>query len=378
MRGKVYSSVVLSALGVLGGFWLLARQDKLQTSMMSLRAQTFESADRQRFNELAALARDRALEYDRMLSQENLSDGLVVGRNLQTGKATSACDSLLFSSLRFVALKKLGADEKAQDAFDIVARENYWRGRWIRHPDCRRKSTSRDMIVGLMAAMTMEPSGHEDAFAKLLGVVARTGGSVDDGPFYVSRLTPGLLEMLKQMATVRGYSFEALPASMKVGFSTVEFDSWKAAPGFRAHLNALTLWIELELLSRHPEMSIRSLSAVMDQFSPSWGLGFQVQRRMFAADSLYKVDKENMFFEYLRLRAAGALSFRERARLLAELLESRAFPADRLPQDCDRGADYMWQRHSIEYRGKSSCHEQFPGVDFMFMVGLLTADVAGR
>lgn len=378
MRKKVYSAVVSGALGLLGLFLLLSRQDALESSMIRLRAQAFEAESEHRYQALASLARARALKYDEWLSRDYLSKGLVIGRNLSTHAVTNVCDSLLFSSLRYVALKKLGAEEEAEKAFQTIARENYANGRWIRHPDCKRKAASRDMIVGLMAALTMEPSGHNEAFAKLMGVVARTGGSVDDGPFYVSRLSPGLSELLKQMALVRSYPEASLPSPLKVGFSTVEFDSWIAEPGFRAHLNAMTLWIELELLQKHPELQIRSLSAVLDQISPEWGLGFQTQRRAFAANELYNTDPENLFFEYLRLRTAGALTFANRARMLDALLASPLFPQGHLPRDCDRGADYLWQRHSREYRPKAKCHEGFAGVDFLFMASLLTEAPATR
>lgn len=376
MRGKVYSALLCGTTLGLIAFWLLGRQDALQSSLLSLRAQSFDEASEAEYRELARLAKERALLYETLLEAQNLSSGLVVGRDLRSGAPTSVCDSLLFSSLRFVALEKLGEHEKAAEAFAEIDRHNYWKGRFIRHPDCRRKSSSRDMIVGLMAALTLEPSEHNETFAKLMGIISRTGGLVDDGPFYVSRLTPGLLELLKLMAIVRDYPVEAWPPSLRLGFSTVEFDSWVAAPGFRAHLNAMTLWVELEILKKHPdaELQMRSLSAVLDQFSPSWGLGFQMQRRHFAANSLYELDADNLFFDYLRLRTAGALSYRERSRLLRTLLSQKAFPEDRLPRDCDRAADYMWQRHSVEYKPKKVCHEQFAGVDFLFLAGLLIAE----
>ncbi|MES2745448.1 MAG: hypothetical protein V4655_08470 [Bdellovibrionota bacterium] len=374
MRKKVYSAVLAGAVALAGIYHLFLRQELLSASLIKLRAQSFEAESEHRYRDLASLARNRARLYNEWINDTHLYKGLVVGKDLSTGRATSVCDSLLFSSLRYASLKKLGSDEEADKAWQAIAKNNYADGRWVRHPDCKRKSSSRDMIVGLMAALSQEPKGHDEAFAKLMGIIARTGGSVDDGPFYVSRLSPGLGELLKQMALVRGYPKESLPSALKVGFSTVEFDTWIAEPGFRAHLNAMTLWIELELISRHPDLEFRSLSAILDEISPDLGFGFQTQRRAFAAGELYNLDPENLFFEYLRLRTAGALTFATRARLLEKLLAMPAFPRDRLPQDCDRRADYLWQRGSREYAGRTTCHEQFAGIDFLWMTALLTEE----
>ena len=382
MRKKIYSSVLGGALALIAGYLLLLRQERLDTSLVKLRAQAFEAESEYRYLGLARIARARAFQYDEWIHRDHLLKGLVVGRDLGTRAPTSVCDSLLFSSLRFTALSKMGAEKEAARAFAAIAKENYKQRRWIRHPDCTRKSSSRDMIVGLMAALGQEPKGHNEAFAKLMAIIARTGGSVDNGPFYVSRLSPGLSELLKHMALVRGYPEEALPPALRVGFSTVEFDSWIAEPGFRAHLNAMTLWIELDLMEKHPELQIRSLSGLLDKFSPAWGFGFQAQRRAFVASELYQMDPDNLFFEYLRLRTAGALSYAMRAKLLESLLTSKAFPTDRLPQNCDRKADYLWQRSSREYAPMIHCHEAFPGVDFLWMTALLTevpeAKIASR
>ncbi len=180
-----------------------------------------------------------------------------------------------------------------------------------------------------------------------------------------------MAELLRQMALLREYPEEALPPALKVGFATVEFDSWIANPGFRSHLNALTLWIELDLVQQHPELAIRSVSEILDTVTQEGGLSFGEQRRAFAAEALYRLDPDNLFFEYLWLRAAGALTATQRLRMLEKLLASPAFPAERLPRDCDRKADYLWQRSSNEYVGTVECREAFPGVDFTFMLSLL-------
>lgn len=373
MRFKVYIFVLVGILILSGGFSLLREQEKLSQSVFSLRAASFESKAKERFVELSLYARARAAQYNEWIEESMLHKGLVVGRDLESGAPTSVCDSLLFSSLRFVALKKLGFEAEAEKAFQTIERENYFGGRYIRHPDCKRKSSSRDMIVGLMAALNQEPEGHLEAFEKLIAIIKRTGGSVDDGPFYVSRLSPGLSELLRHMAHIRNYPVAALPSPLNVGFSTLEIDSWLANPGFRSHLNAMTLWIELDLIAKHPELEIRSVAELLDGVSTGFGFGFQAHRRAFAAESLYKLDPSNLFFEYLRLRAAGALTYAERVRLLERVLDARAFPLEQLPRDCDRRADYLWQRYSLEYAGSGEavCHERFPGVDFLWIIAVL-------
>jgi hypothetical protein len=374
MRSGIYSVILAVIVALLGFFAFLRQQELFVTSIATLRAKAFDAKSEVEYREKADLARARALVYNQWINQNHLFKGLVVGRDLSNARPTSVCDSLLFSSLRYAALHKLGEEKEAEKAFQAIIKTNYAGGRWIRHPDCRRKASSRDMIVGLMAALSQEPLGHTEAFARLMDIVARTGGSVDDGPFYVSRLSPGLGELLRQMALVRGYPAKGLPAALKVGFSTVEFDTLIVEPGFRAHLNGLTLWIELELASRYPGLEFRSVSAALDNVSPDLGFAFQSQRRVFAAHELFHLDPDNIFFEYLLLRTAGALTWANRARLLDRLLTMSAFPLDHLPRDCDRRADYLWQRASREYSGTSKCHEQFAGVDFLWMTALLTQE----
>jgi len=374
MNLKVHCSFLLGSLLLFASLTVFRAQKDLQSSIVHLRAAALEGRSHDEYRDLAAIARQRAQAYEQAIAAKHLYRGMIVSRHSADGSPSSVCDSLLFSSLYFVALHKLGSDAAAARAWESIVDKGYQNGRWIRHPDCKRKSSSRDMIVGLMAALSQEPKGHEQQFARLLGVIARTGGSVDDGPFYVSRLSPGMGELLKHMAASRGWPEGQVPAPVRVGFSTVEFDTWIAAPGFGAHLNALSLWIELELLDRHPELKIRSLSGLMDQFSPAWStaVSFAAQRRAFAANELHRLDPENLFFEYLQLRTAGALSYAAKARLLSRLLALPQFPAGRLPKDCDRKADYMWQRSSAEYQPKKKCGETFHGVDFLWMVALLT------
>ncbi len=350
-------------------------QRELSSHVTRLRAQSLhETSDDESFKVLSAVARERAMLYEQAIVKDHLDQGLVVNRNLADGRAESLCDSLFFSSLRFTALHKLGWSDEANEAWSHVLLETYDRGRFIRHPKCRRKSASRDQIIGLTVALTQEPLQHRLELERILQIIERTGGSIDDGPFYVSRLSPGIGENLRQLAIARGWRPEHLPKVVRDGFSTVEFDTWMGTPGYVAHLSALMLWIELELIDQHPHLEVHSINGFMDDFAPDWAASFSAQRRAWVAAELYRADPDNLFFEYLNLRAAGALTKNARARLLEKLLAMPEFPVGRLPQNCDRHADYLWQRASIEYQGDGECRESFSGVDFLWMTALLVAE----
>ncbi|MBC7660030.1 MAG: hypothetical protein H7249_10005 [Chitinophagaceae bacterium] len=372
MRKKVYSLVLLGTFTA-GG--LIAGLSMLECSLHYLEAKAPAARVQSHADwpSLVHLARERAWLYEQAIERDHLSQGMVVNRSIR-GKIEGACDSLMFSSLRTVALFKLGQDVEADRAWSHIAQKAYDKRRWVRHPDCKWQASSRDMIVGLMAALSQEPVGFADSFVRLLNVIERTGGSIDDGPFYVSRVSPGMAEILKNMAIAQGYREEQLPTVIRMGFVTLEFDTLVVTPGYRAHLNALMLWIELELIQRHPELEMRSLSGLLDGINSDWGSTFTARRRAFAAEQLFKLDPKNIFFEYLYLRTAGILTRTAKAELLQRLLAMPQFPEGRLPNDCDRPADYLWQRRSTEYERVKACRTVaiFHGVDFLWMVALLT------
>lgn len=323
-----------------------------------------------RYEELALAARERAVLYEEMIEAQQLENGMVVSRR-DDGRADAVCDSLLFSSLRYTALVKLGWHDKAERAWRAIVGAAYQNGRWVRHPQCRKKVTSRDMIFGLVTALSQDPPEAATHLAQLLRIIDETDGSVDPGPFYVSRLSPGLGELIKQMSLAHGWKQGALPGEVRIAFSTLELDTWLGSPGFVSHLSGLMLWNELELLQRQRE--VRSLTQLI---AGVWPLDLAQLRLQWAGQKLAETDPENLFFVWLKFRSAGALSQRVKVELLGRLLSLPAFPEDRLPQNCDRRADYLWQRGSVEYKPLpgEACHETFPGIDFLWMVALLTGE----
>jgi hypothetical protein len=333
-------------------------------------------------HELAYLeerTRQRALAYEKMISDEHLDHGMVVNREAD-GDRSDECDSLLFSSLRYVALKKMGLDADADAAWGAI-RASRSGGKWFRHPQCAHKSTSRDMIIGVLAALTQRPEGYREMLSELMVYLGEHGGYVGDGPFYVSYLSPGLAEILRHFARLEGIPDDELPPVVRYGFSTMELDTYMSRIGFQSHLLALVLWIEQELKrievaeAKHGE-EVRALPLTLERFTRAlWGVKVGEQRWPWLAQRLVDRDAKNLFFRWLRLSAADALSSRARLVMLRELDAMQQFPESRLPDSCDRRADYMWQRSSGEYaaRSKGVCLRRFSGVDYLWMASLLTA-----
>lgn len=316
---------------------------------------------------------EKARSYERQIQKSHLLLGMVVNRD-QDGGPVDVCDSLLFSSLRFVALSKLGMRDEAAKAWTAIegSQDN---GRWFRHPRCK-TATSRDMILGVAAALTQWPANHEAHLRRLIGAITRMNGSVDQGPFYVSYLSPGMAEILHLLALRSGLPEESLPSQVKRGFSTLELDAAVLTPGYRSHLVALTTWTELELESnsgskvRSPHLHYGPLGKIFAAKS------LRDRRLEWATDRLVEIDSHNIFYRWVRLKAAGALSAGARVKLLEELLAMPQFP-EHLPWDCDRRADYLWQRDSVEYGPRAGgCTYQYSGVDFLWMASLLIADPA--
>lgn len=328
--------------------------------------------------ELAVLeerTRSRALRYEELIRASSTFKGMVVTRE-HDGRVGDLCDSLLFSSIRYVSLRKLGLEQEAADAWSWIVKSREG-GKWFRHPHCATKSTSRDMIVGLMAALTQRPEGYREILHELIAYVGDNSGYVGDGPFYVSYLSPGLAEVLRHFARIEGIPEESLPSTIRYGFSTMEFDTYLSRVGFQSHLISMVLWIEMELNRLEASaIKIRGIPMPLDRLSRAlWGVKVFEERWAWQAQRLVDRDPPNLFFRWLRLKSADALSAKARLTMLRELDSMMQFPEYELPQNCTRKADYLWQRASREYRAlkHQNCTRRFSGVDYLWMASVLTA-----
>ena len=322
--------------------------------------------------ELVAEAQARFISYNDQIKQGHLLAGMVVNRD-QEGHPVDVCDSLLFSSLRYVALAKMKLGNDAQEAWEAIEKSQE-DGRWFRHPRCK-AATSRDMVLGVLAALTQWPARQEQHLGSLINTVGKLNGFVDKGPFYVSYLSPGMGEIVRQLALRSGLRDDVLPPEVRRGFSTVELDAAVLSSGYRSHLVALTAWTEMELQAKNAGMKVRSPHLHFGPLGRLFAAKSIRERRLeWATSRLVEIDPQNIFYRWLRLKAAGALSEGARVKLLEELLAMPQFPRH-LPWDCDRRADYLWQRDSSEFApAKGACNYQYSGVDFLWMSSLIVSD----
>lgn len=337
-----------------------------------LKVQTYDIA-----NEMKWEALQRIDTYEQLIKKNYLIDGMLVNRSID-GTPIDHCDSLLFSSLRFIALKKLGRIDDANAAWTAIAKSRD-KGKWFRHPQCK-NATSRDMILGVVAALTQKPSDTKAIITDLLLEIGQNGGFFANGPFYVSFISPGLAFLLYQISQVNAISMHNFPSLVEYSFSTVEWDSLTSVRGYRSHLIALATWVELELSKSSPvqrsDLNSRAVIASLAPIlSPFTNEPIISQRLQWVAYNLSILDRDNLFFVWLRLKASGLLNDATRLKLLERLLAMPQFPRDGLPSNCTRQADYLWQRNSKEYyRGNENCTKTFNGVDFIWMASLLLDD----
>jgi len=323
---------------------------------------------------LEALRRVRI--YEEKIERTHLVDGMVVNLSAN-GEMMDQCDSLLFSSLRYVSLIKLGIHPQAEEAWQAIERSQEG-GQWLRHPRCP-NSTSRDMILGLLIAFSQEPAGFNEHLTTLMRLVDGNDGFFGSGPIYVSYLSPGLARFVAILAERHNHKATPIPEIIRAGYSTAELEVLVIERGFESHLGALTAWLELELTAKIPlDMATSgAVTSFVDQIvSPFASVSLGGQRLDWITDRLITADPSNLFFRYLRLRAAGALTVTARMRMLNELLEMPHFPKDRLPMNCDRHADYLWQRaNRLPNQLLVRCQEEFNGTDFLWMVALLLEEL---
>jgi hypothetical protein len=321
----------------------------------------------------------RAALYDELIQRDMLLDGMVVHLGAG-GEPKGICDSLMFSSIRFYALNKLGFKNSAQKAWQgIIASRSG--GQWLRHPRCT-KSLSRDMIMGVLVALRGDPEEGDAVFRSMLAKIDRNGGFAGDGPFYVSWLSPGIASLLRMEAERRQVPFSEWPWVLKHSFSSIEFDAMFLDEGYVSHLAGIGLWLEVSQPKDAAGFNPRSFfGRVARSLSGESSLDTKIdtQRRQWISGRLRSISSSNLFFEWLELNSSGDLNSKSEARLLSALLSMPQFPKTHLPQDCNRDADYLWQRREAEaIPAVEKCGETWSGVDFLWMASLLGvhADVA--
>ena len=317
-------------------------------------------------------ALSRAALYDSLIHRDMLLDGMVIHRGLG-GEPKGVCDSLMFSSLRFYALTKLGFHESADEAWTGILGSRSG-AQWLRHPQCA-KSLSRDMIMGVLVALRANPEGGDTVFRSMLAEIDRNGGFAGDGPFYVSWLSPGISSLLRMEAERRNVPFSEWPWVLKHSFSSIEYDAMFIEEGYVSHLAAIGLWLELDQPKNAVRFNPRSLlGRVGRAISGESDLDttFDIQRRQWITGRLRTISGSNLFFEWLDNKSSGRDGEDSEARLLSALLSMPQFPKTRLPKDCDTDADYMWQRREGEsIPVVRQCGETWSGVDFLWMAAIL-------
>lgn len=324
-------------------------------------------------------ALSRAALYDDLIRHNMLVDKMVVNRG-PNGEAEGLCDSLLFSSLRFYALTELGFKDSATEAWKgiIGSRDG---AIWHRHPRCK-KSLSRDMIMGVMVALRANPENGTPLFRSMLSEIDRNGGFVGDGPFYVSWLSPGIAGLLRMEAERRNVPFQEWPWILKQSFSSIEYDAMFLGEGYVSHLAALGLWLEIENSKVSSGFNPRSLLGSIERFARGdhdLDTAMDSQRRKWIAGRLRSLNGTNLFYEWLDQETFGSLNLESEERLLSKLLSMPQFPRTRLPMECDRSADYLWQRREGESTSSSkACNRTYNGVDFLWMAAVLGAGSASE
>ena len=237
------------------------------------------------------------------------------------------------------------------------------------------------MVLGFLAALSAKPIDGKLLLIKLMQIIEKNSGFFSNEKTHYSFLTPQIAQASRQVASLYNLSDSNLPMRVSEGFSTHELDSLLTDGGYKSHLIALSIWLELEILensfvhskpvpSRSMIQTIEKLGGDMTDHQ------LEFERLQFVAQRLVEVDQSNLFFRWLRLKTANALTLNSAQRLLFELLNMPQFPKGSLPMDCDRSADYVWMRHTEESLTHSpNCNRSYHGVDFLWMTSLLIEDL---
>lgn len=333
-----------------------------------------EGVTKETLHRLRREALSRAALYDEFIKQRMLLDGMVINRNSR-GEPEGVCDSLLFSSLRFYSLKRLGFEESAQNAWRSVLGSRSG-AQWQRHPQCS-KSLSRDMLMGVLVALRADPDYGTSVFRSMLAEIGRQNGFIDDGPIYVSWLSPGIAGLVRMEAERRNVPYAEWPWVLKQSFSSIEYDSIFLKEGYQSHLAGLGLWLELQHKNDTDWFNPRSLLGLVGRLVGErevFDTSFDERRRQWIANRLSSLSGANLFFDWLEYKVNGIYDVNAEIKLLSELLSMPQFPTVRLPMNCDRAADYIWQRRDKEAIPVArQCSRTYAGVDFLWMAAILGA-----
>ena len=211
----------------------------------------------------------------------------------------------------------------------------------------------------------------------MLAEIDRQRGFIGDGPFYVSWLSPGVAGLVRMEAEHRQIPYNEWPWILKQSFSSIEYDGMFLKEGYESHLAGLGLWLEINHKENAEWFNPRSLLGEVLRLTGergSFDTSFDERRRQWIAGRLSSLAGGNLFFDVLELKANGIYGMDAEVKLLSELLSMPQFPATRLPMDCDRAADYIWQRRDREaIPSARECGRTFAGVDFLWMAAILGA-----
>lgn len=351
-------------------------------SLMVLWGRETRAIPPQDSQEIIAETWRRAALYERLIVKENLRANMVVTSSVPYGTPLEVCDSLLFSSLRYVSLKKIGLENRANTAWDAILKSKN-KSQWLRHPECRQR-LSRDMILGLIAALTQRPKGYQNILKEFINHLNENSGFFGDGPFSVSYLTPGVAQLVTAFARAEGIPLNSIPTIVRHGFSTVELHIAGLSAGYEAHLASMILWLELELQKLYEENGktyrpVSIASELNGLFMPIFDVDLRHRRQDMIAQKLIDIDPNNLFFRWLRFKVRDEKS-EENANIqltfLEELLSLKQFPTGALPMDCDRKGSYIWITRSEEHsQRRMVCSKQYSGVDFLWMASTLLSEL---
>ena len=237
------------------------------------------------------------------------------------------------------------------------------------------------MILGFLMTHLFLPEGGKETFEKFMYLIQNNSGFFGWEKTHYSFLTPQIAHLSRHIARLYSIPFSSMPDLFRQGFSTVEWQSLLVAPGYRTHLIALALWVEIELYERKFSGYSREVYDPWLERQKFWISDYSTDhldlaRIRFTAQRLVEIDSKNLFFRWLRLKVAGLLTPALSQKMLWELNSMPQFPKGNLPYNCDRKADYLWMRHSIEAKMSSlTCDVEFSGVDYLWITSLILGEL---